>query len=281
MRDLATTLELHPLAAADAGRGTQQPKVQDYPQHLFVVMWTLMYTNPTSELSIGELYLFLGDGLLLTVQHTPDKRRKPANLREVLDDPDRPGGSLMAVAYSFMASVVDGYTEVATAIEKELEELEAQVFNTEIVEDSQRIYRLRQNVGKVSRAVSSLSTSLQASKEQFAEFTVENEEVAPYLRDLLDDLVGTAALTADQNAGLDGLVSTHQNNVASRQNVDTRKISAFAALLAIPAVVAGLYGMNFKNLPGVTWVYGWLVIAGTIVILDVIAIIIFKRRRWI
>ena len=101
------------------------------------------------------------------------------------------------------------------------------------------------------------------------------------MRDLLDDLVGTAALTADQNAGLDGIVSTHQNNVASRQNVDTRKISAFAALLAIPAVVAGLYGMNFKNLPGVTWVYGWIVIAGTIVILDVIAIIIFKRRRWI
>ena len=281
MRDLAVQLDLHPLAAADAGLGRQQPKVQSYTQHLFVVMWTLLYSDPNATVAVGETYFFLGSNLLVTVQRTPDKRRKPEDLRAIVDSPVRPGDSLMAVAYSFMAATVDDYTEVATALEVELEELEKQVFDNDIDEDSRRIYRLRRKVAKVGRAVSSLSTALQASRERFSEFTVDDQDVEPYLRDLLDDVVGTAALTADQNSALDGLVSTHENNVASRQNVDTRKISAFAALLAIPAVVAGLYGMNFKNLPGVNWAFGWLVVVGAIVVLDGCAAIVFKRRHWI
>ncbi len=281
MRDLAAQLDLHPLAAADAGLGRQQPKVQSYDQHLFIVMWTLLYSDPSATVAVGETYFFLRSNLLVTVQRTSDGRRTPEDLRAIVDSPDLPGDSLMAVAYSFMAAAVDDYTEVATALEKELEELEKQVFDDEVDEDAQRIYRLRQKVGKVGRAVSSLSTALQASKERFSEFTVDDQDVEPYLRDLLDDLVGTAALTADQNSALDGLVSTHENNVASRQNVDTRKISAFAALLAIPAVIAGLYGMNFKNLPGVNWAFGWVAVVGVIVLLDSWAAIVFRRRHWI
>ena len=281
MRELAAQLGLHPLAAADAGLGRQQPKVQSYTQHLFVVIWTLLYSDPGSSVGVGETYFFLRSNLLLTVQRTSDKRRTPQDLRAIVDSPDRPGDSLMAVAYSFMAAAVDDYTEVANALEDELEKLEKQVFDNDIDEDSRRIYLLRRKVAKVGRAVSSLSTALQASRERFSEFTVDDENVEPYLRDLLDDVVGTAALTADQNSALDGLVSTHENNVASRQNVDTRKISAFAALLAIPAVVAGLYGMNFKNLPGVNWTFGWVVVVVAIIVLDGCAAIVFKRRHWI
>ena len=281
MRELADQLGLHPLAATDAALGRQQPKVQSYTQHLFIVMWTLLYSDPNATVAVGETYFFLRSNLLVTVQRASDKRRTPEDLRAIVDSPDLPGDSLMAVAYSFMAAAVDDYTEVATALEDELEKLEKQVFDNDIDEDSRRIYRLRRKVAKVGRAVSSLSTALQASQERFSEFTVDDENVEPYLRDLLDDLVGTAALTADQNSALDGLVSTHENNVASRQNVDTRKISAFAALLAIPAVIAGLYGMNFKNLPGVNWTFGWIVVVGAIIALDAWAAIIFKRRHWI
>ncbi len=281
MRSLCRTLKLHPLAAADAAAGRQQPKVQRYDEHLFVVMWNLIYSDPDSQIGIGEIYLFFAEHLLLTVQRTEDRRRKPAELRAVIDAPDRPGDTLMSVAYSIMSSVVDGYTEVSSSLEDELQQLETQVFDDKIDEDAYRIHRLRQKIGKVDRAVASLATALETSQEHFQKLTLDDQSVEPYLRDLLDDLVGTAALTADQSRALDGVVSTHENNVASRQNSDMRKISALAALLAIPTVTAGLYGMNFKNLPGVNWQFGWLAVTIAIVALDIWAFIAFKRRRWL
>ncbi len=281
MRSLAKELKLHPLAAADVVKGRQQPKVQRYDEHLFVAMWTLLYSDPKADIGIGEAFLFIGDGFLLTVQRSRHQRRKVLDLRAVLDDDARPTGTLLSTAYAIMAMIVGGYTDVADAIEDELEELETQVFDQETEDDTQRIYRLRQKIGKVDRASSSLATSLQTSQEHFRKLIVDDQSVEPYLADLLDDLVGTASLTTDQSAALDGVVSTHENNVASQQNSDTRKISALAALLAIPTVTAGLYGMNFKNLPGVNWQFGWLAVVTVIVALDIWAFVVFKRRKWL
>ena len=281
VESVAKELALHPLAAADMVGHRQQPKVQRYDQHLFVVMWSLLYVNPRADIAIGEAFLFVGEGFLLTLQRTEGETRIPLDFRAVLADDARQTGTPVSLASSVMAIIVAGYTEVADAIEDELEKLEKQVFDEETHDDSQRIYRLRQKIGKVDRASSSLATSLQASEEHFTKLTVGDEDVEPYLRDLLDDLVGTATLTTDQSTALDGVVSSHENNVASRQNSDMRKISAFAALLAIPTVTAGLYGMNFKNLPGVNWQFGWLAVVVAIVAIDVWAFIAFRRRKWL
>ena len=90
--------------------------------------------------------------------------------------------------------------------------------------------------------------------------------MVPYLHDLLDDAAGTAALINNQSSALDAVLSSHENNVAARQNKDMRTISSFAALLALPTLIAGLYGMNFKNIPLVQWEYGWMVIAAALVV---------------
>jgi len=281
IRSVSKDLALHPLAAADIIGARQQPKVQRYDQHLFIVMWSLLYSRPTSDIALGEAFIFIGKGFLLTVQRTRDAKQVPLNLRAVLDDEARPTATLVSLAYSVMAIIAAGYTEVADAIETELEALETQVFDEHASNDPHRIYRLRQKIGKVDRASSSLVTALQSAQEHFDEITVGDEDVKPYLRDLLDDLVGTATLTSDQSTALDGVVSSHENTVASQQNADMRKISALAALLAIPTVTAGLYGMNFKNLPGVDWSFGWVVTLAAIVLLDIWTFIAFKRRKWL
>jgi len=95
------------------------------------------------------------------------------------------------------------------------------------------------------------------------------------------DLAATAQLVSDQGIALDGVVSSHESNISNQQNDDTRKISAFAALLSVPTVLAGLFGMNFKNLPGVSWTYGWEALIAVVVILDVLMFINFKRRHWL
>ncbi|MFF1875805.1 CorA family divalent cation transporter, partial [Kitasatospora herbaricolor] len=82
------------------------------------------------------------------------------------------------------------------------------------------------------------------------------------------------------SSALDGVISSHENSVASEQNSDSRTISAFAALLAIPAVVAGICGMNFKDLPATNWPYGWVLIVALIVALELWAYIALKKRHW-
>jgi magnesium transporter len=281
LRALAAELNLHPLATTDMAEGRQQPKVQSYHEPLFVVMWSLLYANAKSDIGIGEVFLYIGDGFLLTLQRSRDRRRTLPDLRAVLDDDDRPATTLLSTAYAVMAVIVAGYTEVTNAIEDELEVLESQVFDEETEDDAQRIYRLRQKIGKVDRASSTLAISVQTGQEHLKKLTVGDESIEPYLQDLLDDLVGTASLATDQSAALDGVVSTHENNVARQQNSDMRKISALAALLAIPTVTAGLYGMNFKNLPGVNWQFGWLAVVVAVIALDIWAFVAFKRRKWL
>jgi magnesium transporter len=280
MEELGESFDLHPLAVRDASTGKQQPKVQSYQQHLFIAMWALLYSNPNDTVKISDTFLFVRPGLLLTVQRHDGRHR--VDFGKVLDESlSRVPGKVMSGVYAIMANVVDGYTEVSSVIEKELEAVEDQVFDPNTQNEAGRIYRLRKQIGKVNRAVSAIAVALEKSRDHFTEMSVGGEDVEPYLQDLMDDLVGTDQLTSDQNAALEGVIATHENSVASQQNSDTRKISALAAMLAIPAVIAGLCGMNFKNLPGINWVYGWEAAIAVTVIIEVVLFVNFKRRQWL
>jgi magnesium transporter len=280
INDVRDTLGIHPLAAADVLSGRQQPKVQKFDEHLFVLLWHLRPAKESGELTIGQTFLYIGDGWLLTVQRA--EGAELTDLRALLErSPEILRDSAMAAAYTIMADVVDGYAKAAADVEAELEELEKQVFDDGTNEDHRRIYKVRNDVGRIDRAVSSIAASLRASTDHLDQLTVGDEKILPYLHDLLDDAAGTAALLNDQSRALDAVLSSHENNVAARQNKDMRTISAFAALLALPTLIAGIYGMNFKNIPLVQWEYGWIVIGVVIVIVDLVIYAMFKRRRWL
>ena len=187
----------------------------------------------------------------------------------------------MPAAYTIMADVVDGYAKAAADVESDLESLEEQVFNEGTTEDHRRIYEIRKDIGRIDRAVSSIAAALRESTQHLETLTVGKDRIGPYLHDLLDDAAGTAALINNQSRALDAILSSHENNVSARQNKDMRTISAFAALLALPTLIAGVYGMNFKNIPLVQWQYGWLVVGGAIIVIDVVIYLMFKRRHWL
>lgn len=273
------TLGIHPVAAADVVSGRQQPKVQKFEEHLFVLLWQILPGDESKDIQLGQTFLYIGDGWLLTVQRTDgDAADLPELVRE---SPIELRSSPIAAAYVIMADIVDGYAKAAADVESDLEELEEQVFTESTTEDHKRIYRVRKNIGRIDRAVSSIAAALRESTDHLDAMTIDNEHVVPYLHDLLDDAAGTAALINNQSRALDAILSSHENNVSARQNKDMRTISAFAALLALPTLIAGLYGMNFQNIPLVQWQYGWIVIAASMVSVDVIIYIMFKRRGWL
>lgn len=280
LEEARSALGIHPIAAAEVLAGRQQPKVQKFADHLFVVLWSVLRNTERKDLVLGQTYLYVGDGWLLTVQRAEggeltDLHALLANASEDL----RSGP--MAAAYVIMDEVVDGYAEAAADVETALEELEEQVFNDSTTEDHHRIYHIRKNIGRIDRAVSSIAASLRESTEHLEAMAVGNEKIVPYLHDLLDDAAGTAALINNQSKALDAILSSHENNIAARQNQDMRTISAFAALLALPTLIAGLYGMNFTNIPLVQWEFGWVVIGVALVIIDVVIYVMFKHRHWL
>jgi magnesium transporter len=278
--DVRTILGIHPIAAADVASGRQQPKVQKFAEHLFVMLWSILRSEGSDGLVLGQTFLYIGDGWLLTVQRAEGATL--TDLQQLLERaPESLRNGTMPAAYTIMADVVDGYAKAAADVESDLEELEEQVFSDATDEDHLRIYKVRKDMGRVDRAVSSIAAALRESTSHLESLSVGKEHIVPYLHDLLDDAAGTAALINNQSKALDAILSSHENNVSARQNKDMRTISAFAALLALPTLIAGLYGMNFKNIPLVQWQYGWLAIAVVIVAVDVIIYAMFKRRRWL
>lgn len=273
------TLGVHPVAAADLVSGRQQPKVQKFDGELFVLLWQIMPHRDSNDIELGQTSLYIGQGWLLTVQAADGEA---ADLRELVEgSPPELRDSPMATAYVIVADIVDGYAKAAADVESALQELEEQVFTDSTAEDHKRIYHVRKNIGRIDRAVSSIAAALRESTDHLDAMTVGHEHVVPYLHDLLDGAAGTTALINNQSRALDAILSSHENNVAARQNKDMRTISAFAAMLALPTLIAGLYGMNFKNLPLVQWELGWLVIGVAIVTVDVIIYVMFKRRGWL
>ena len=280
MASVADPLGLAPRATRDAVTGRQQPKIQRFGDHLAAVLWTLEFATTYPTVTVGEVFLFIAPGALVTVRRTRVQGDEVQS--SYLAEPDvRVDGGALGAAFSVMAQAATDYARLADTIEDELEELEREVFDDNVRESRERIYRLRGQIGKVDRAVATLNASLRASERHFEELSVDNEDVGPWVRDLMDDLAGTAALANDQNLMLDAVVASHENNVAAQQAEDTRKISAIAAMLSIPAVTSGLFGMNFKDLPLVGTAGAWAWVLGVVVLIDVGVYVAFKRRHWL
>ena len=274
------TLDIHPIAAADVVSGRQQPKLQKFAEHLFILLWSILRDEGSDDVVLGQTYVYIGEGWLLTVQRGGGGEL--TDLPQLLNDaPANMRDAAVTAAYTIMAEVVDGYAKAAAEVETHLQELEEQVFDDRAQEDHRRIYKVRKDIGRIDRAVSSIAAALRESTGHLDSLTVGTEQIVPYLHDLLDDAAGTAALINNQSRALDAVLSSHENNLAARQNQDMRTISSFAALLGLPTLIAGLYGMNFKNLPLVQWEYGWLAIGVAIVVMDVVIYTMFKRRGWL
>ncbi|MCU1585384.1 MAG: hypothetical protein JWM49_1940 [Microbacteriaceae bacterium] len=281
MMELGTELGLHPLAVEDATASRLQPKVQWFEQHLFIVMWEVGSALSSDESVITETFIFARPGLLVTVQRGSAAQQR-VGLYSVLENaPTGLAGGVMSGVHAIVSSIIDEYIVAASLNESELEELEDQVFDETVRDDPKRIYQLRKRIGKLTRAVSTLATAFSNNKDRLDELTAGNRDLEPFAQDLIDDLAGVSQLCADQEVALDGVITTHENAIASAQGVDSRKISAIAAMLAIPAVISGLYGMNFTNLPGTNWVYGWVVIALVIVLIELWSYLRFKQRGWL
>jgi magnesium transporter len=273
---VASEFDLHTLAVEDALEAHQRPKLDVYGDSLFLVLKTLA-TGP--ELQMGEIMVFLGGAFVVTVRYgTPDplpgvRQRLEAGHQKLL------AAGTAGALYAIADTVVDTYSDIVAELETEIDELEARVFAPERTDDAREIYQLKRRVVQVRRTVVPL---IEPTQELASGQIPHIEETAlPFFRDIADHVRRAADLTESADSLLTDILQANLARVSVRQNEDTRRISAWVAIAAVPTVVAGIYGMNFDHMPELRWRYGYPGVLLFLVAACTTLYRLFKRSGWL
>jgi magnesium transporter len=275
---VATCFDLHPLAVEDAEKAHQRPKFERFAGSSFFVFKTARYVDHDEVVAIGDVLLFIGERFLVSVRHGAAGNMGMVR-KELEADPDRLRLGPGAAVHCLADRVVDEYVATLISVEEDIDQIQSQVFTTAKASHAERIFRLKREVLEFRQAVAPLEGPL----EQLVATNVPgiSPELRPYFRDVHDHLVKVA----DRLHGIDDLLSSALNanvaQVAMRQNEDMRKISAWVAIVAVPTMIAGLYGMNFEHMPELEWRYGYPFVLLVIAVACFALYRNFKRREWL
>lgn len=282
---VAELFGLHPLAVEDAVNAHQRPKVERYEETLFAVFKTCRYVEheeltATSEVvDTGELMIFTGTDFVITVRHGRHGSLGP--LREALEAmPEQLAKGPAAVLHAIADQVVDDYLAVADAVQSDIDAAESAVFSEQAGHgDAGRIYQLKRELLELKRAVAPLDRPLHALATQ--PLPPVGQDIQPYFRDVADHLARVTEQITSFDALLDSILQAHLAQVTVAQNEDMRKITAWAAIIAVPTMVCGVYGMNFDHMPELHWTYGYPLVLVVMVAVCFVVHRSFRRNGWL
>jgi magnesium transporter len=277
---------LHPLAVEDALKAHQRPKLEVYDDSLFVVLKPVTYEPESDTVSAGEIMIFLGDSFVVTVRHGEGGPLKAVRNR-LEHEPDLLGNGPTSVLYAVVDAAVDHYLDVATELQADLEGLEAEVFSPDdggSRNTASRIYNFKRQVLEFRRATGPLAlpmSRLAGTAPSGVAVPFVDDRARPFFRDVSDHLTRVNESVENLDRLVSDILSAHLAQMSVRQNDDMRKISAWAAMAAIPTMVAGIYGMNFEHMPELRWEWSYPVLIVVMAVLEVLVFRLFKRRGWL
>ena len=289
---VADEFGLHEVAVEDAIVAHQRPKLERYDKMLFVVLRAAVYRDDIEEVEFGEIHVFVGPDFVITVRHSsaPDLGAVRSRME---DDPELLSRGPEAVLYAILDSVVDGYAPVVAGLQKDIDEIETQVFGGD-PKVSRRIYELSGEVIEFQRATRPLLAMLEGLIAGFAKYGTD-EELQRYLRDVADHATTVVERVDNFRQMLSDvltvnatLVNQAQNEEIKRlteasydQNEEVKRVSAWAAILFAPTLIGTIYGMNFDSIPELHWGYGYPFALALMLLTSVTLFLVFKSRGWL
>ena len=269
---------LHSLAVEDAVMGRQRPKLDVYPRHSFLILKTVMFDTVTSRIVIGDIGVFINVKFIVIVRHGDaiPMRSIRADLER---HPDRLKEGSTAVLHEVLDRLVDQYVEVAWNLQEDVESLEDMVFDDELPAPSARLYTVKRELLEFRRAVYPLIEPL--NRLASSEVPHIDAQFAPQFADVRDHLMKVIDDVNTMNDLMEAALHANLALIQVQQNVDMRKISAWVGIGAVPTMVAGIYGMNFENLPELQWKYGYYVVLGVLGAVSAGLFRVFRRNNWL
>lgn len=270
---------LHDLAVEDARKGHQRPKIEEYGDSLFVVLHVIEL-NAEGELELGEVDVFIGPNYVLSVRthamhgfHEVRARceREPHLLKH---------GSAF-VLYALMDSVVDRYFPILEALETELVRIEDGIFEKgasarKLIEE---LYKLKRRLMRLQQAVSPL---LEATSKLVGGRTPHIcTGMQDYYRDVYDHLLRIVKVVEGRREMVTTAIQVNLAMISVSESETTKRLASYAALFAVPTMIAGIYGMNFDFMPELRWRYGYVAAVASMVVVDVLLWWRFRRAGWL
>ncbi|WP_416355197.1 magnesium and cobalt transport protein CorA [Aureimonas phyllosphaerae] len=277
MQVLKEQYNLHPLAVEDAVDARQLPKVDVYGDQLFVVAKTAALDGDRIE--YGETAIFLGHSHIISVRH--GSARSHTALRQHLEAaPTLLIHGVDYVLHAILDFIVDGYLPIVEAIEDNVLTMEQRSLDTFLGRDEiTRIFTLRRQLAKFQRVLAPMAEV--AGKLVRLDLPCIDPETRPYFSDVLDHVRRVQTL-------VDGLIQIvisvfEFSNLLEQQRTGaiTRQLAAWAAILAVPTAIAGIYGMNFEYMPELKSHYGYFIVLGVIVAACTLLYVRFRQARWL
>jgi magnesium transporter len=275
---VAREFELHELAVEDAIEAHERPKLEVYGETLFVVLKTVRYIDSEEVIRSGEIMLFVNPTFIITVRHGEGSDLHP--VREAIEKrPDLLRCGPGAILHAVIDQVVDDYEPAVNGLEIDIQQVEEQVFSEDDSNPAQRIYRLEREVLEMQRAVRPLAAPLDRLAR--GHFDLVSPELRDYFRDVHDHLLRVASRVEGFRDLLGSALQANLTQVTVRQNADMRRISAWVAILAVPTMIAGIYGMNFSHMPELGWRYGYPAVLVVIAVACGVLYRGFRRAGWL
>ncbi|MEX3982985.1 magnesium/cobalt transporter CorA [Paraburkholderia sp. EG287A] len=272
---------LHELAIEDVMNGNQRPKIEEYGDTVFSVLHTLELDDD-GEVIIGQVNVFAGPNFVLSVRHRAQQgftdvrarcEREPELLRE---------GSGF-VLYALMDSVVDRYAPVLETLSSEIEELEDRIFDKHDLAGSRAIiedlYSLKRRLVILAHHVTPLVDAV--GKLVGGRIPQICVGMQAYYRDVYDHLVRVSNMIDARREMIVTAIQVNLGMISLAENEVTKRLGSFAALFAVPTMIAGIYGMNFEHIPELHFRFGYQICLAAMLVLDIFLFFLFRRINWL
>lgn len=270
---------IHEMAVEDALVAHQRPKLDQYDDSILIVLKTARYLDAEEEVEFGEILVLVGATFIVVVRHgaaaplTAVRHRLEADPALLTRGPS-------AVLYGILDAVVDGYPPVIDGLNKDIAELEKEVFSDTRQNPVERIYFLKREVLEFQAAVAALVDPLdRLARGMYRSYV--SEHLSEYLHDVLDHVVRISQQVAAFRELLTSILDANLAQVAIRQNEDMRRISAWVAVAAVPTLIAGIFGMNFSRIPGASESWGFGAVVILMVFIAVVLHRLLRRSGWL
>jgi magnesium transporter len=279
LRSVQRQFGLHDLAVEDAYNAHQRPKLELYEDSVFVVLRTVHLATSPRHLEFGETHIFLGRNYLVTVRH--GSLRSHIGVRQRCEStPQLLAKGPGYVLYALMDFVVDQYLPIVQQIEEEVEDLEEVIFGESGSGDATaRVYGLKRDLLALRRTISPLVEVC----NRLMRFDLPHipEDTRVYFRDVYDHIMRLNETIDAQRELLTTALEAHLSIMSHTQNEHMKRITAWAAMIAVPTMIAGIYGMNFRNMPELSWSYGYYASIGVMLVACTGLYVGFKRSGWL
>jgi magnesium transporter len=269
--------DLHPLAIEDAATAHQRPKLEQYGASIFIVARTAQLVD--GHVAFGETHLFVGRGYVVSVRHGASTSYTA--VRQRLEAcPTVLAHGEHYVLYGILDFIVDNYMHVTEAIHEKVDAIEDKVLVSNVRrEDIEEVYALRRDLLRLRNAAAPLVDVCR--RLEHAEVLSIEPSMQPLFRDVTDHV---RSVESEIDMLREVLAFAFEASIMwsqAEQNTTMRRLAAWAAILAVPTAVAGIYGMNFENMPELKWQYGYFAVIGAVVTVCITLYVVLRRKGWL